>query len=174
MLEFFRRLTGSSTLQEKAVFGNAVQTRVYEAGVELMQKAEARYRSDIRLLGGSICDNGLFESKLFGADFALGAMILAFGEPLKKDTEEVYAALLKEASRNIPLSKDEMRIKSGEILREHSRALHSEMSAIGSGRYALAMIYLEAVRASVKLSNEQPPPITLLLEEILAEVTGTY
>ncbi|HTL48103.1 MAG TPA: hypothetical protein VL688_08610 [Verrucomicrobiae bacterium] len=122
--------------------------KTYEKGRELMASSEKRFRQDADDLGVTPGPAALFQARLFGANFAVSAMTLCYGEARKAESEAVYKALYKEAGQGLGLKPEEARGLSTALLKEQTRALIAEMRNVGSGQFALAALYETALESS--------------------------
>jgi len=177
-MSFWRMLTGFWKPRHP-VWRDPGQALVYETGLRLMAQSEENFlRSLGQMRNGCSCDKGRYQARLFGMQFAVSAMTLAWGAARHADSEAVYRALLRTARRGLTVPAEQAASLAEETLREQSRALISEKNNVGAGQFALASVFESALEKALgplwKLPETEAAALPAILGAAVAAPLGEW
>ncbi len=156
----------------KQGFKDAAQKLVFERAKEAMRHIEQAYRTQVSAFGCTVHPEGLFQIRLFAANFCLCAMTMAMGRDRHKEAEEVYLALMDEACRKLSLTRARKEELSTDLLKEQSHALVQEQKNAGSAQFTLLTLYVSALQKSTGPLDNAGQPFEEPVISVLGSVIG--
>lgn len=124
---------------------------IFEHSLEVMDKNQSEGEKWLIRNRFRIKRETVFRLRLFGGFFSVSAMILALGKSRHSDISLFYQRIVKAAAeKNRIWAKFR---KAQPLFTEQQRALQAEFRNLGSGQYALASIYDQALLISGEKKN---------------------
>lgn len=128
----------------------SAQRKVFAQGALLLREVEKVYEEQVRSTGQKVAAPGRLKARLFALQFPMSAMMLALGSEKHAASEAVYRCLLNVAFYGVPVPEAEKKQMAAAMLQEQMRSLQSEFRNVGAGQFALAALYEQALRLSLK------------------------